>query len=250
MTSATMETFDGETGERMGRARKKQRRQSRIGTLGKVLLRHPGRVLVTCLVGGLGGAIAMNALVMQPERHPWPLFAHRQAPVRQEPSRAAPVTQPAVVPLPPRKAAAAEGTVSPVTAAVQAELTRRGFFVPGTSLASAVSDFQQTAGLKVDGQASEALLAALRSSKLTLKDQIEQLLQPAAADAGTVGNVALVQRALNKVGYGPLQEDGVLGAGTRAAIERFEREHHLPVMGEPQGRVLHALAVSSGIAVD
>lgn len=59
--------------------------------------------------------------------------------------------------------------------------------------------------------------------------------------------VALAQRALVKLGYGPLKTDGVLGPGTRAAISRFERDAKLPVKGDPAGRTLRELAARAGL---
>ena len=58
------------------------------------------------------------------------------------------------------------------------------------------------------------------------------------------------QRALNKLGYGPIKPDGLAGPGTRQAIERFERDRKLPVTGEPSGRTGRELATASGIPLD
>ncbi|WP_366847985.1 peptidoglycan-binding domain-containing protein [Methylobacterium sp.] len=59
--------------------------------------------------------------------------------------------------------------------------------------------------------------------------------------------VAKAQRALVKLGYGPLKTDGVLGAGTRAAIAKFERDRKLPVKGEPTGRTMSELAARAAM---
>ncbi|WP_331326096.1 peptidoglycan-binding domain-containing protein [Methylorubrum populi] len=53
--------------------------------------------------------------------------------------------------------------------------------------------------------------------------------------------VIRVQRALAKLGYGPLKDDGLMGPGTKAAIEKFERDRKLPVKGEAAGPTLRAL---------
>jgi len=57
------------------------------------------------------------------------------------------------------------------------------------------------------------------------------------------------QRALNKLGYGPIKPDGLAGPGTRQAIERFERDRKLPVTGDLTPRVTRELSALSGIAV-
>lgn len=59
--------------------------------------------------------------------------------------------------------------------------------------------------------------------------------------------VAYAQRALTKLGYGPLKADGLMGSGTRLALEKFERERRLPTTGEPAGRTLRELASRSGL---
>lgn len=62
--------------------------------------------------------------------------------------------------------------------------------------------------------------------------------------------VAAAQRALSKLGYGPIKADGVLGPGTRQAIERFERDRRLPVTGELGPRTVRELVARSGLVID
>ena len=62
--------------------------------------------------------------------------------------------------------------------------------------------------------------------------------------------IAAAQRALNKLGYGPLKADGSIGPGTRQAIERFERDRRLAVTGEVGSRTARELASQSGLPVD
>ncbi|HSI42438.1 MAG TPA: peptidoglycan-binding domain-containing protein, partial [Xanthobacteraceae bacterium] len=58
-----------------------------------------------------------------------------------------------------------------------------------------------------------------------------------------------VQKALAKIGYGPVRIDGRDSAATRAAIERFERDRRLPVTGTVSDRLLRELTAVSGLAV-
>jgi peptidoglycan hydrolase-like protein with peptidoglycan-binding domain len=44
-------------------------------------------------------------------------------------------------------------------------------------------------------------------------------------------DVRAVQRGLARLGYSPGPEDGVLGARTREAIRKFERDRDLPETG-------------------
>jgi peptidoglycan hydrolase-like protein with peptidoglycan-binding domain len=56
------------------------------------------------------------------------------------------------------------------------------------------------------------------------------------------------QRALARLGYS-VKVDGVMGSGTRQAIERFEQDRRLPVTGEFNARTVRELATASGITV-
>jgi peptidoglycan hydrolase-like protein with peptidoglycan-binding domain len=62
--------------------------------------------------------------------------------------------------------------------------------------------------------------------------------------------VAAAQRALNKLGHGPVRADGRFGEETRAAIERFERERRLPVTRDLTPRTLRELASASGLRME
>lgn len=57
--------------------------------------------------------------------------------------------------------------------------------------------------------------------------------------------VSALQEALNKQGIA-IPVDGVLGAGTRAAIRQFQTQHHLQVTGEPDKATLDKLGVDAG----
>jgi hypothetical protein len=62
--------------------------------------------------------------------------------------------------------------------------------------------------------------------------------------------VAAGQRALAKLGYGALKVDGLMGPGTRQAIERFERDRRLPITGELGPRTARELAAQAGVPVE
>jgi hypothetical protein len=87
----------------------------------------------------------------------------------------------------------------------------------------------------------------------TSADSIGDLIRAADAPAAKpepVRAVAAAQRALSKLGYGTLKPDGMLGQGTRAALERFERDRSLPVTGALGPRTAKALGSQSGIAIE
>jgi hypothetical protein len=69
---------------------------------------------------------------------------------------------------------------------------------------------------------------------------------PAPAQTGAPSpDVIAAQKALTRLGYGPLEADGVSGRATRLAIERFEREHGLPATGLLGQRTARALAAAA-----
>jgi hypothetical protein len=62
--------------------------------------------------------------------------------------------------------------------------------------------------------------------------------------------VATAQRALTNLGYGPLRADGIIGQGTRQAIERFEREYKLEVTGDLNPRTLRELSGRAAMPIE
>ena len=70
-------------------------------------------------------------------------------------------------------------------------------------------------------------------------DPIARLLAPAP-------RVLAVQRALAEFGYGQIKPTGIVGPETKAAIEKFERDRHLPVTGEISDRLIRELSALTG----
>lgn len=191
-----------------------RRQPSRFAVLAP-LLRNPGRTIVGAASAALAVGIVLNALAMQEGRHPAPFFRTADAPL----TAVMPATTgqaPAMLP-PVRPAALAAAPAAP-----SAEAARQSRPVPAQVPAPASRD---------------AIGDILRGGG-----------QAPAADANRT--VVAGQRALNKLNYGPLKADGLMGAGTRAAIERFERDRKLPVTGEIAGRTARELAAASGMALD
>ena len=191
-----------------------RRQPSRFAVLAP-LLRNPGRTIVGAASAALAVGIVLNALAMQEGRHPAPFFRTADAPL----TAVMPATTgqaPAMLP-PVRPAALAAAPAAP-----PAEAARQSRPVPAPVPAPASRD---------------AIGDILRGGG-----------QTPAADANRT--VVAGQRALNKLNYGPLKADGLMGAGTRAAIERFERDRKLPFTGEIAGRTARELAAASGMALD
>jgi hypothetical protein len=83
-------------------------------------------------------------------------------------------------------------------------------------------------------------------------DRIGALIrsEPARIAEGETRRVAAAQKALSKLGYGPLKSDGVIGPETKTALERFERERKLPVTGAVGARTARLLAQQAGIMIE
>jgi peptidoglycan hydrolase-like protein with peptidoglycan-binding domain len=61
-------------------------------------------------------------------------------------------------------------------------------------------------------------------------------------------NISTAQEALTRLGYGTLKADGVLGPGTRRAIEAFQQMQGLPVTGQLEADTLRAIRDSRASA--
>jgi peptidoglycan hydrolase-like protein with peptidoglycan-binding domain len=217
------------------------------------ILRDPARSLAWIAGGIVCAAIFGNILLMQPERHRAPMF------VGNPQMHATP--QPAQVPLPQARPAAIERDAEAARKAdllrdIQIELARKGFY-PGEPDATAqaktiraIRDFQAAASLPVTGEATDALLASILTSSIRPRDQIANLLRNPTDRLERPETVVAIQRALTKLGYGPLRDDGAFGPGTRAALDRFEKDRKLPSRYDNPARVMRELAQASGIAVE
>jgi hypothetical protein len=82
-------------------------------------------------------------------------------------------------------------------------------------------------------------------------DSIADMIRNAGAERGAESSrqVMAAQRALARLNY-PVKPDGVMGATTKSAIERFERDRNLPITGELSPRVAKALSAATGVPVE
>jgi chromosome segregation ATPase len=108
-------------------------------------------------------------------------------------------------------------------------------------LQSQVETLRQEADLLT--QARDLARAELVTAATGMKDLVDHLNHARSNEAATgsittqpITSEQLVtltaQKALTRLGYGPLKADGVAGPGTRRAIEAFQRANTLPVTGE------------------
>jgi hypothetical protein len=218
-----------EPASKLNRLREKLRTASNCGSR---RTGRRGRRYLSVLAAGLfiatAAAILLNALVWQKTRHPAPLF-----------SRAAPA------------APAKEPTIGGMSA------------VPAARLLPAVPPVQahDTPVEKPSAQmAAGGHPPQTRVNSSPPRDVISQWLKPppapparpttkAAASAAPSKLVLAAQRALVKLGF-VLNPDGVVGATTRLAIERYERDHGFPVRGDLSRAIIRRLIAETGITIN
>jgi hypothetical protein len=73
---------------------------------------------------------------------------------------------------------------------------------------------------------------------------------PIADLIGPSPRILAVQRVLSNYGYGQIKPSGVLDDATSEAIEKFEREHKLPVSGRVSDRLVGALGAMTGHPIE
>jgi peptidoglycan hydrolase-like protein with peptidoglycan-binding domain len=196
-------------------------------------------------------AIVTNALFLQKGPHPAPIFAAR--PLLQKDATLPPRLP--GTPSPLNSDLAAQARVQ-LIANIQRELSRKGFYdgpsdgIWGSKTDAAVRDFLQASGLKVNPEANETLLHAISNyvakSVTTAAAPAPPATDPIAKLIAPSKRIVSIQRALADFGYGQIKTTGVYDPETRNAIEKFERDHRLPVTGQITDRFVRELAAMTG----
>lgn len=184
--------------------------RERLIAVVRFVIENPVRVFGTAALLAIAVSFTVNALFNQQGRHPAPLFQATGETASPAPAVASPAP---TIALPP----------------------------------------ERPADLAIKKDNPPAAIAAAPPGR----DAIGDLLRGGVVTTPAVDpkqeqsrSLASVQRALNRLGYGPIKADGVYGAGTKLAIERFERDRKLPVTGEVSPRMMKELAAVSGAAFD
>lgn len=223
------------------------------GRLAAAVSRYPREFVGSLMTAIALISISFNALFLQKGPHPAPIFA--TLPVHAS-----------EMPLATSRAPVAQTTSAPDFAAqsrtrlisdIQRELGRRGYYdgaidgIWGAKTDAATRDFVQGAGLKVNPEASESLLRVIVASKARAQSGLAASSQPIRIDPiaeliAPPKRVVAIQRALADFGYGQIKPSGNYDGETRAAIEKFERDHRLPVTGEISDGFVRELAAMTG----
>ncbi|AWN48816.1 peptidoglycan-binding protein [Methylobacterium terrae] len=236
------------------------------------LMRHPAGIVGGLLVLGAVAAVAANALSFQTGRHPAPLFAKASPekgtaekglagkgpqPAAETAAATAPATNiradaargPGDA---PSRAAKPDGIGAlihgddPATAALdrRAGPSKAAKAVPAKDASGRDAPVREAAPRDHAGKAAPH--PPVREAKAA--EPKATALHAAAPASGPKPDksVAYAQRALIKLGYGPLDVDGIAGPTTRAALARFERERRLPGASVAR-RTLQELEARSGL---
>jgi peptidoglycan hydrolase-like protein with peptidoglycan-binding domain len=221
------------------------------GRLAAAISQHPREFVGVVMATVATFAILINALFLQKGPHPAPIFATR--PLLQHEAAIPPRVQ-GVQPNAAIETSALARTQ--MIGNIQRELARKGFYdgpadgIWGSKTDIAVRDFAQAAGVKINPEASDGLLRAITSSNARAAaaataadaapaDPIAKLIAPSK-------RVMAIQRALSDFGYGQIKPTGLFDPETKAAIEKFERDHRLPVTGQISDRLVRELAAMTG----
>ena len=104
----------------------------------------------------------------------------------------------------------------------------------------------QVAGNDPPRPAPPAIPAWPAATPVTAQPVATRRNDPIADLIGPSPRIVAVQRALSVYGYGQIKPSGVLDEPTSNAIEKFEREHKLPVTGAVSDRLIGELAAMVG----
>jgi Putative peptidoglycan binding domain len=192
----------------------------------RILLHSPRDTVAGALAFAAISAIIANALFLQAERHPSPMFGSVVAIPAAALAPASPLPRPR-----PVEAAAAQAEPKLVD-------PRPAEPKPADPLTNLV---------KATSAAPAAPPTIARPpAPIPASSRNETSANPAPGSR----RVAAVQRALTEYGYGQLKPTGTVGSETQAAIQKFERERKIPVTGQMSDRLVRELTAVIGRPIE
>jgi hypothetical protein len=206
------------------------RRLSRTARRGRRYL----SVLASVFLGAAMIAILLNALAWQKSRHPAPLFSHARPAVPAKESRVVELSaNPPVRPQQP----AASGTQPHEKPIEKPPLETP---MAGPSRQAHVNTSPATTHDGISELLKEP--PALKAPPVPRTPPVKAERSPPAPSKP----VMAAQRALVKLGF-VLNPDGVAGTTTRRVVERYERDHGLPVRGVLTPALMRRLNMETSI---
>jgi hypothetical protein len=191
------------------------------GRVMRILLSSPKDTLAGALAFAALLAIIVNALFLQAGRHPAPMFG--SVVMLPEASPASPLPRPRPV----------EASARPEVAPPESKPAEPRAADPLTNLVRATSE-APVATSNVPRPPAAVPVASHNEAAVNSDSR----------------RVAAVQRVLTEYGYGQLKPTGTVNADTLAAIQRFERQHRIPLSGQVSERLVHELSAVIGHPID
>jgi peptidoglycan hydrolase-like protein with peptidoglycan-binding domain len=226
-----------------------------------IIARYPHEFVGIVMAAVATAAIFVNALFLQRGPHPAPIFAPHPLTKREA---ALPPHRPQALPTTAAPPAASARNQARLTADIQRELARRGYYdgpvdgLWGAKTLAAARDLLQATGLKLKPEPSEDLLHALAASATKAAGVRPAAPAPtptrddpsASAVVTPSKHMLAIQHALAEFGYGQIKPTGVYDQDTRAAIEKFQSDHKLPVDGQVSDDFVRELATMTGRSLE
>ena len=201
----------------------------------RILLHSPKDMVAGALAFAAVSAIIANALFLQTGHHPAPMFG-------------------SVVVMPPAGLAAAGPLPRPRPLEADALLSDSKISAVDPRPVEAKPAEKPAEAKSADplGNLVKATAAQPTAPASVLRPPAPVPVASRAEAIASSGSrrVAAVQRALTEYGYGQLKPTGTVGSDTQAAIQRFEREHKIPVTGQMSDRLVRDLAAMIGHPID
>jgi len=207
----------------------------------RILLHSPKDMVAGVLAFAAASAIIANALFLQAGHHPSPMFGSVIAIPPAGLASAGPLSRPRPVELPTRSVDASppeSKSAEPRSVEPKSAELKPAEIKPAEPKAAEPKTADPLANL-VKATAAMPVTADVPRPPASI---------PVAASASH--RVAAVQRMLTEYGYGQLKPTGTIGSDTHAAIQKFEREHKLPVTGQISDRLVRDLVAMIGHQID
>lgn len=153
----------------------------------------------------------------------------------------------------PRPANAPVRNMTDLIQNIQRELSVRGYYngavdgVPGPRTEQAIRDFHKGKSQNTL-EPSDELLNQIK--RVPVKSEVTGSINTPLDGERKSLRVLALQRALARLGYGPVRMSGTFTPDTKDAIERFERDWMMPVTGLMSDNLFTKLAAVNGTPID
>jgi hypothetical protein len=208
------------------------------------ILAAPGRLLISLVLMAVVTAFVANALYFQKSGRPalfFDLSSVWRGPISLNPLNlfvrptleGTPASESA--PQPPRRPEKVEAVPVPAAA-------------PMATPVIAAPKQMASASLVASADPKQVFAPPQPIPDQTVKDPVGALVSQAMPKPDK--SVLAAQRALNKMGYGPVSPDGLKSPALHEAVLRFQKDKHLPTTGEMDAITKPQLAKLSGLVLE